>query len=565
VTVDKRRVLVIGMDGATLELVRPWAAQGHLPNLAKLMAEGVWGPLASTLQPATAPAWTTFLTGVNQGKHGLYDFVQRREGSHAVEVTNASHVGAPTIFDMLSQVGRRVSSVNVPYTFPPHALNGIMVGGPFAPAVTADLVYPPAFFETLKSLVPDYFVLPSYDPQAADPMGSFADTLLQDVAQRERVSRHLLQSEAWDMSMVVFMATDEVQHSFWHCLEAPDGDPLSRYRHVIRNVYARIDQAIGVLIAAAARAGQAEPTVIVLSDHGFGRFQAMINLNHWLGQAGLFHFQSGRGSRLQRMRSATVRRTAYLYRRHVPAGLREKMRNGLGVRRFSTLKGEFESILATSGVEWSQTKAYSLGVGGNIYVNLKGREPDGIVEQGQEYEQVRDAVIDGLTKLTDPETGQRIVRQVHRREALYHGPFLDKAPDLVIEWVDYAYWGRANYDQLHRPVVETQRHFDFSDQPLSGSHRPNGMLIAAGPGIQAGGEISGARLVDMAPTIMKLLNVTPPEELDGRSQPQMLDETGVDEPAAIIELAEGPAGATTDYTEAEAEKILEHLRALGYL
>jgi predicted AlkP superfamily phosphohydrolase/phosphomutase len=565
VTTATRRVLVIGMDGATLDLVRPWAADGHLPNLAKLMANGAWGPLASTLQPATAPAWTTFLTGVNQGKHGLYDFVQRRAGAHAVEVTNASHVGAPNIFEMLSQAGLRVSSVNVPYTFPPRPVNGIVVGGPFAPAVTADLVYPTVFFETLKSLVPDYFVLPSYDPQAADPLAAFADTLLQDVAQRERISRHLLEAETWDLSMVVFMATDEVQHSFWHCLQAPEADPLSRYRDVIRKVYARIDQAIGALVAAAARAGEAEPTVIVLSDHGFGPFRAMINLNHWLAQAGLFHFQAGRASRLQRLRSAAVRRTAYLYRRHVPAGLREKLRNRLGVRRFSSLKGEFESILATSAVDWSRTQAYSLGVGGNIFVNLKGREPDGIVEPGLEYERVRTTVIEGLAKLTDPETGQNIVRQVHRREDLYHGPFLEKAPDLVIEWVDYAYWGRANYDQPDLPIVEAQRHFDFSDQPLSGSHRPNGMLIAAGPGIRAAGEISGARLVDMAPTIMKLLNVAPPEALDGRILLQMLAETEAAETVAIIESAEGLAGPASDYTEAEAEKILEHLRSLGYL
>ncbi len=562
---DAQRVVVIGMDGATFDLIQPWAAQGHLPNLARLMAGGAWGPLASTLQPATAPAWVTFMTGVNQGAHGLYDFVRRRPESYNVEVTNATQIGAPTVFDMLSEAGRRVISVNVPYTFPPHAINGIMVGGPFAAAVTPDLVYPRSYFDKLKALVPDYFVLPSYNPQAADPLADFADKLLQEVAQRERVSVDLLQSEPWDLFMVVFMATDEVHHSFWSYMEAPVTDPLSRYRHVIRSVYERIDQAIGTLLKAATREGQPDPTVLVVSDHGAGPFHSMVNLNHCLAQAGLFHFQTGRANRWGHLRSAAVQRAAYLYRHSMPAGWRELIRNRLGSHRFASIKGEFESVLATSGVDWSQTQAYALGVGGNIFINLRGREPQGIVDPGEAYDQVCQTIERCFMRLTDPETSEKVVKKVHRRQEIYMGPFLEQAPDLIIEWADYVYWGRGGYDHPDAPIFQVQRHFDYSDQPLSGSHRPLGILIAGGPVIKTHPNFAGARLVDLAPTLLHLLGVEPKWALEGHALTPIVGDTSNDVSVDLGQSGSPPTPDQFEYTPDEAQMIADHLRALGYL
>ena len=144
-----QKVLVIGLDGATFDLIEPWAAAGLLPNLSRLMAEGSHGQLLSTLQPVTAPAWTTFMTGVNQGKHGLYDFIRRRADSYELEITSAAQIALPNLFELASQQGRRVISVNVPYTFPPRAVNGICLAGPFAPAFAPELVYPAEIFPVI--------------------------------------------------------------------------------------------------------------------------------------------------------------------------------------------------------------------------------------------------------------------------------------------------------------------------------------------------------------------------------------------------------------------------------
>ncbi|MBN1873001.1 MAG: alkaline phosphatase family protein, partial [Anaerolineae bacterium] len=184
----KRRVFIIGIDGADFDLIMPWVHQGYLPNLHKLLAEGSSGRLRSTIQPTSAPAWVTFMTGVNQGKHGLYDFVCRRSQSYDLQITNASHVKSPTIFDILSQVGGRSIVINLPYMVPPRSVNGIVVGGPFAASVTPDIVYPRSYFETLKRITPDYFILPDYDARASDPMMDYAEKLLKGVALRESLS-----------------------------------------------------------------------------------------------------------------------------------------------------------------------------------------------------------------------------------------------------------------------------------------------------------------------------------------------------------------------------------------
>jgi predicted AlkP superfamily phosphohydrolase/phosphomutase len=560
------RVLIIGLDAATFDLIEPWAAAGDLPHLARLMREGTCGRLASTLQPATAPAWVSFMTGMNQGQHGLYDFVRRRAGSYSLEVTNGSHVAAPLMFETLSRLGRRVITVNIPYTYPPRPVNGIMVGGPFAPAFTREVVYPPEYFEVLKAIAPDYFVIADYDAHAADPLGAFAAKLQREVELREQVSVALMQREAWDVFAVVVMATDEVQHSFWHCLEAAEGDPLVKYRDVIRGIYRRCDELVGKLLATLPQDGRATD-VIILSDHGAGRFEWMVNLNEWLAQQNLLHFQTAQISPMRRWRSRVLGTAAKVYQRYVPPRWQWAVRRRLGAQRFGKVQEEFQSALVTSAIDWAQTQVYALGTGGNICVNLQGREPNGIVSP-EDYEAVRQRIIDGLMTLRDPKNGQPMVARAYRREELYHGAKLDLAPDIIIQWATYAYWGRG-YDywgrgssRQQKPVLEEPRFSDESDQPLTGAHRPDGILIAYGPHIRSGVEITNARLIDLAPTVFQLLGFVPPIEMDGRVLTDMLLTA---EAGHVQAVNEPGAAGSVEYTPEEAELISQHLRALGYL
>jgi predicted AlkP superfamily phosphohydrolase/phosphomutase len=345
-------------------------------------------------------------------------------------------------------------------------------------------------------------------------------------------------------------------------MDAPSDSPLSRYRHVIRDVYQRIDQAIGVFLAQAAADGsQRETVVVILSDHGAGALRWMINLNQWLAEAGYLSFRTDH-SPLMWLRAYGAKRLAYLYRRYAPARAREFIRMRLGARGFSRIKGELESAVLTSMVNWEQTQAYSLGAGGNIFINLQGREPAGIVQPEMEYERLCQAIAKALLTLTDPETGRPVIRRVYQREELYHGPFASQSPDLIIQWSDYAYWGRGVYGG-QTPVFEAQRRFDFSDQPLSGTHRPEGILIIQGPGIESAAQIEGAALQDLAPTILGTLGIPIPDYMDGAVLRQAFADGAIETSSESLTLPE--SGEEFDYTPEEAAQITQHLRDLGYL
>jgi predicted AlkP superfamily phosphohydrolase/phosphomutase len=237
----------------------------------------------------------------------------------------------------------------------------------------------------------------------------------------------------------------------------------------------------------------------------------------------------------------------------------------LGVRRFNQVKGEFESALLTSTVAWEKTRAYSLGAGGNIFINVKGREPAGTVEPGEKYDRLCQELIGGLMRLSDPETGAPVVEHVYRREELYHGPLLHQAPDLIIQWKDYGYWGRGRYDSS-APVFEAQRHLDFSDQPLTGSHRPEGILILQGAGVRSAAQIDGAHLSDLLPTILGLMEVPIPTHVDGSILYEAFVEGAIEKIGSLSVPSEVPSLEDEfTYTPEDEAKISQHLRDLGYL
>ncbi|MBN1668640.1 MAG: alkaline phosphatase family protein, partial [Anaerolineales bacterium] len=422
------------------------------------------------------------------------------------------------------------------------------------------------FFASLQKIAPDYFVMPDYDSAHADPLSDYAQKLLLDIELRERLSLHLLQQEAWDLFMVVFMATDEVHHAFWHCLEAEPADPAYRHREVIRQVYERADQAIGRILAQLTPEQRTQTDIFVLSDHGGGSLKYMINFNRWLAdEMGLLQFVAGRGKLLSQLKSGFVKWAARAYRVYTPPRWRAALRNRLGANKFDQVRAGVESTLLSGSIDWSQTRAYAMGAGGNIFINLRGREPQGIVEPGQEYEELRQRITARLMELRSPENGEPIVAHVHRREELFNGPYLDRAPDLLVEWADYHFWGRGRYDS-RAPIFEAHHQLDLTTMPLTGTHRPDGILIAQGPGIRQDASLMGASLIDLAPTLLGSLSIAPPAYMDGHILAGLLTPPEYERMRALVsDQAIETQNAEMQYDAEEAEIIAEHLRSLGYL
>lgn len=553
------RVLLIGLDGATFDLIKPWAAAGHLPTLSRLMREGAHGALRSTIPPMTAPAWTSFATGTNPGKHGLYDWIAREAGSYRFSPVTAANAAAPSIYTLLSQAGRRVCTLNVPMTYPPSPVNGVMVSGLPAPSTRVTLTYPIGLYNEILETVGDYILYP--DPgQAYSDSGvdAFLERLYRTAALRVRTFDYLRQREAWDFAMVVFNGTDTVSHALWKYMDRrhPLHDPRrgARYGNAIRDYYHHLDQYLARMIAHV----EDDTTLIIMSDHGFGPFHKFIHVNNWLLREGFMRLRPGAPSRLKAMLFRLGLTPMNVYN--------VLMQLGLGAVKREVVRGQGQGLLKTlflsfEDVDWQRTVAYSLGNVGQILLNVAGREPLGCVRPGAEYERTRDAIIARLRQLRDPETGEQVVEAVYRREEIYSGDQVPRAPDIMFIPRRLEYFGFGEYEFGSHKIIQAMK------RGISGTHRMDGIFLAHGAAITPGSTTEGAQIVDLAPTILHLMGEPIPEHMDGRVLHEILSgDLAPLRPQPHHEQWRAPVGAEGDgLSDQDEQLLLDRLRGLGYV
>jgi predicted AlkP superfamily phosphohydrolase/phosphomutase len=561
------KVLVLGLDGATFDLIKPWAAAGYLPTLKRLMEEGAHGSLQSTTPPMTGPAWTSFATGVNPGKHRLYDWIARDEGRYTFSPVTALDMEAPTLYTLLSAAGRRVCALNVPMTYPPTPVNGVMVSGLPAPSTKVQITYPSNLYQEIVEAVGDYILYP--DPgQAYSEAGvdAFLQRLYRTTDLRVQTLDYLAGREAWDFAMVVFNGTDTISHAMWKYMDKthPLHDPAAalKYGNAIRDYYAYLDSKLAHYVDELPD----DTTLVVMSDHGFGPFHKFIHVNNWLMQEGLMATRPGLLTGLKR---------AMFRQGFSPMNVYDTlMRFGLGALKREVVRGQGQGLLKTlflsfEDIDWSRTQAYSLGNVGQVYLNVAGREPLGCVQPGAEYQRVREEIIAKLQTLRDPESGELVVESIFRREELYAGDFLEKAPDIVFLPRRLEYFGFGEYEFGSHRIIEPMR------RGISGTHRMNGIFMAYGAAIKPGAVVENASLYDLAPTILRLMDEPPVGHMDGR----VLEEVMAADVAAVMAQratarsqnngkhgASGGKGQGAEGMSAEDKKVLaDRLRSLGYV
>jgi predicted AlkP superfamily phosphohydrolase/phosphomutase len=561
------RLLIIGLDGATLDLIEPWARAGQLPNLAALIRRGSVGRLASTLPAMTLPAWSTFLTGCNPGRHGLFDFTRHVPGRYAVQFVNATHRQEPTFLRRMSDAGLRVAALGIPTTYPPEPINGVMIGGFDSPVSTRrddSFIYPREVYDELRSTAGEF---PLTDLQEVNIGPGWHAQALKKLTQaidgQARVARHLLEREAWDCFAIVFGASDTVSHHFWafHDPNSPrrDAAGAARFGGAIRAIYQQLDRAVGELLQSAG----ADADVFVVSDHGFGGTSDIaISINRYLNQQGLLNFKPRPGAS---SRAAELLKQAGL--RRLPARAQQML-----FRRLGAVVDRLESGARFGHIDWPRTLVYSeeLNYFPSVWINLLGREPGGVVEPDQ-YEAVRDRAILALEQWIGEESGEYIVRRAYRREEVYAGPALCEAPDIVLELAldgGYSYAveaARSPGPSLRR--MDASEHIGAKGRSMNGSHRPEGVLIAAGPSIASGAAIHHATLADMAPTLLAMLEQRV-DSLDGR----ILGELFVEPMGHRIDRAQSDAAlfawspvSKLVYSNSDAALLAGRLRALGYI
>ncbi len=553
------KVFCIGLDGATFDLIRPWVAQGKLPTFKKLMDSGAWSELESTIPPVTASAWSSFMTGKNPGAHGLFDFMQRKRDSYDLAPVSVRDRDGKAVWDVIGDAGGKVIVMNVPVTWPPQPVNGLLVTGMLTPRGATEYTYPPELAEELRSAIGDYIVY-SDEVYSKGRGEIFLNALKYSAEQRTRAAEYLMTKYPWDFFMLVFPETDTVSHGLWSAYDAThhqhDPREAAKFRDGILEIYQHIDSLIARLLAKVTALQppisdiQPPTSILLMSDHGHGPLRNFLYVNNYLAKLGYLKFKNDPITLLKLLAFALGITPRTIYQLLLTLGLGnlrrtlDKRRGGRGLlKRF---------FLSLNDVDWSRTRAYSIGYIGEVHINLRGREPQGIVAP-EEYDRVREDVINRLRELKLPD-GAPLIEHIWKKEEIYSGAHLADAPDILFLPRNLETIAFGDFEFGSNKIIELS-------YGVSSSHRMNGIFVASGAGVQNAGEFSGARLIDLAPTILHAMGLSVPRDMDGR----VLQEIFADEHAVEYGGTSEGQTATEGYSEEEEAQVIERLKDLGYI
>ena len=534
---------LIALDGASPNLIDKWIDEGHLENLRKIRDQGLSGKLESTFPPLTGPAWSSFHTGVNPGKHGIYTWLDLTK-SYRGTVINRNTIKTRTIWNQLSREGGKVGLLSVPVTYPPEEVNGFVVPGFLTPSSADRRSFPEDLIGELFEAVPDYKFLPEPFMKGKDPENWIRE-LRKAVRDRGEATRYLyknhLAGEGDEVMMVHFFATDQVQHFLWDEV-TEDWDPRI-------DVFKEVDREIGKLMEMAPD----DSVFLVLSDHGFGPLERTFNINTWLESEGYLELNRNPGTRLKKQ----LARLGFTEQNTQPIGeIIYPMAKKLGIvdnpiTGLSTNDALNALFLSARDVDWNRTAAYSRSHIGHIRLNLSGREQSGPVRE-ESYDKIREEIMEKLARIKVPETGKKMAEWVKPKEELYSGPYLDGAPDILFNPLEGKHCQGA---MVGYGAIMFFNSSVFSGKLHPGHHRRDGILMAYGKGIE--NKQRDASIMDLAPTVLNLGSHEIPEQMDG----QVIGEISPGEPKFSR-----PEGFYKEAAEAERNKeIEERMESLGYL
>ncbi len=560
------RHLVVGLDGADVDVIHR-IGPAALPTLHAAMSEGAWARLRSVVPCATLPNWTTFLTGVDPGVHGVFDFTTR-VGAR-VAFTGGTVRAVPTIFARLDRLGLACASVGFPATYPPEPLeHGVSLSGWDSPVdfeADASYAHPRALHaELTRRFGPLRF--DDVDEFVADRPGwhaSLGARLEARVERRTELASYLLASRSWDLFAFYFGESDTASHHL-HALwdeRAPrhPADASPEERDGYPRVYRALDRALARLVR---EAGPGVELTIV-SDHGSGpASDKVFYVNRALAELGLLSFRAARAggpALFDRLRASAMAR--------VPPRAKHALFHAFG----RALPGLVESRARYGAIDLARTRVFSdeLNYFPSLSYNLRGREPEGVLDP-RDVPRVFAALEEGLLALRDPATDQPIVRALHPREALYAGPLVERAPDVVLELAldRERYEPGATYnlapstdDPLARIVrrLAPEEYRGRKGRSLAGSHRDRGLFIALGPSVRPIGELD-ARMADATATLLARMGVAPPDEAAGRVLEELLVARAGELPLPAARLEAASVRGAHDLSRTEAR-----LRAIGYV
>ena len=571
---NKARTCIVGIDGATFDLIRPWADAGLLPNISRLMSAGASGVLISSVPDNSAPAWTSIVTGRNPGKHRVFGFTAPGSDIAKIKITNSRTRAAAPIWELFNRNGQKVCVINVPLTYPAEHVDGVMISGMDTPGTEVPYTYP----ESLKDELNDKFGRYRIEPEHATTWTLLSDRAktayideVHDIARlRCRVARHLMATRPWDFFMVVFVATDRIQHKFWE--DMPDagstgpGQTGPSASGAVLETYRLIDSFVGEIAADLPE----DATLAIVSDHGFGpRSRKVISVNRLLSTHGLLAYKNERQSVLTQKLRMAKGMLFDVFQKTLPPKQRHRLKKLLPF-----LSGKAFAYLNFANIDWSATSAYVDEPMGLVWINRKDRFDMGIVDGPAQYKQVQDRIISLLESVKDPQTHLPILQRVCRKQDVFEGPYLDEAPDIVFSYGEGYTFGENKPtsklfegDSFLAEVTDSRQLLQ-----ITGVHRPEGIFVLSGRNVMANSTTRQASVVDVLPTCLYLAGLEIPKDVDGRVLTEVVDSDF--QAANAIKTAQSPADAVEEvkeardsdvYSDQDQEKIEQRLRNLGYL
>lgn len=554
-----QRTLIIGLDGATFDLLKPMIERGFMPNLGRLISDGVHGTLTTCFPPNTGPAWTSIATGKNPGKHGIFDFFKNSGTGSGKRVINSADVLSKTLWEILSDYGKQVGVINVPVTYPPKKVNGFIVSCMLTPSIESGLTYPADLTQEILREIGDYIITVNWTHYGEKNIKALLSDLMYCHLQRRKAVLYLMEQKSWDFLMVVFTGTDRIQHALWNYLD-PNGFPPELQKDPaveagVISYFQELDSSIGLIRDHLDQ----DTTLLIISDHGFGPLGKKVYVNRWLQEHGYLSVNRRRyfKSRFRGRLLLGLRGTVSCL---VPRFFRKKLIRRTNLRKFGKFIGigiEDRFTQFYQCVDWHRTKAYMSAVTeqAGIYINLQGREPDGIVPQDQ-YESLRDEIIGDLKTLKDPETLEPLIKNVMKREEYYHGPFIDWAPDILFTIKDCEY--RADMFLSDTLFEDPDKRFGW------GSHRMEGIFIAWGNQVKKG-ETCHLHIFDIFPTVLYGMGLPIPDDVDGRVALEIFNHSFNQNNLPEYIKADPEKFTSSGLENSEEEEMRERLKGLGYL
>jgi len=492
------KVLCLGLDGATWDILKPFVENGNMPNLEKIVKNGVHGTLKSIIPPVTGGAWLSMATGKTPGKTGIIDFLNRKNDSYRLYPTNSNDFKGQSLWDYLGKENKKVGIFNYPMLFPPYPVNGFMVSG--LGAFNEDNIsYPSSLKREIEEIAGKCKIYVNYHSSKYEDLKLFIKDLNNFLDKFEKWVFYVIRNKDWDFLFLVFSVTDWVQHIMWKHIDNnhPSYDPKTspKYENEFIKFWQRIDTILGNILNNI----ENDTNVIIVSDHGFGSNDQTFNLAKWLKKKG---YLNKKGIIKRKLKRITYKTAVIMVKTPIKKLVSFKTRINIGGKLRASITDE---------IDFDRSKAFCLGHTipfGAIYMNAKNEK---------ERKEIRNKLIYDLKNISD-DIGKKVEVQIYEPRKIYSGEKLQFLPDIIFTINN---WRCVIVeDSLDRPL--------FEEKPFStrhtGSHRLNGIFLAYGPGIKKGYKIENAKIYDIAPTILHMFGLPIPNDMNGKVLTEIFEE-----------------------------------------